>query len=141
MDNFKPQFSPIHDKPEDKVARSAVQTLEAIKSTENSVTKANIDISNKLESTSEKIALTVDFQGRETKQALNLIKEEVTRKLDEVKSASLATNIILKKIEKGTSKEFPTFPSIPETDLSKTNALLTSLLEKDTDVKVILKIV
>ena len=57
--------------------------------------------------------------------------ELLARKQEEVKSATLATNITLKKVEKAVSREpqkFPKFPEIPKIDLSKTEKLLTELL-------------
>lgn len=67
----------------------------------------------------------------------------VTRKVEEVKSAILASNIALKKIEGHVSRPKPPFPEIPKTDLSgveKALALVLAELKKPEEIVIKLEL-
>lgn len=67
----------------------------------------------------------------------------VGRKMEEVKSATLASNITLKKIEGYVSRPIPPFPAIPKTDLSgveKALALVLAELKKPEEIVIKLEL-
>jgi len=128
---MKPK-SRIHQKPEELQAHNTEATSSAVQES-NTILKS---IDNSLKNP---VATFTGLQGindkqRETNLKLDVLTQVndpalVIQKLDEVKSASLASNILLKRIEAVISIP-TTFPDMPRTDLSETNKLLAQLIKK-----------
>lgn len=118
------QLHPIHQTPEERSASKMAEL--ASLGTENLTVLKNIDelVGNlagnqqALFYALEKIAEKVVASGDQSK---------VVSKLEEIKSANLVANRLLKEIR---DKECPAMPEIPPVDFTATNNLLSDLISK-----------
>ena len=118
----------IHTTPPEILAQNSDLTVSAINANTQKLNKV-IDAIVDNQNTTGFLATIKAVNKLE--ECLENCIELLARKQEEVKSATLATNITLKKVEKAVSREpqkFPKFPEIPKIDLSKTEKLLTELL-------------
>lgn len=129
--------SQIHKNPDELQAQSL--GVVSAKVEEGNVVLKSIDFNLK-----NPVAMVTGLQSlndkqRDTNEILTVLGEgienqpkPIVQKLEEVKSASLITNMVLKRIESHVSREPQPFPEIKvervETDLSMTNILLESLV-------------
>jgi len=107
---------PIHQSNEDKLALTSKNTVEAVNDISRKADKTNQLLGELKTSIQDKDHLVIGFTSLVDSQ------RKTSSKLEEVKSAVLASNIVLKNIA---SKETPAFP---KTDFTATNKLLTELL-------------
>lgn len=120
----------IHQTPAERLANTSVSTIAAIQQNTQAVVQAiraipqhdDTDeltllatIAHKLDSNTEAVTKLQDYVDH---------PEIVVRKLDEVKSAALVTNRLLKALNDKEIPEQKEFPEIPKTDLTETNKLL-----------------
>lgn len=141
----------IHETPEQKLARNTQTTAGAVAAVLDEVRGIHEVVDSIKTETKNKSELITGFTGvlkaiqNNTEATRELSNAKVIQKLEEVKSAGLIANQLLKKIEKSIAREPEKFPKIeiPEVDFSETNKLLTKLVEqisKDQEVEVVLEI-
>ncbi len=128
----------IHKSPEEKLASNTESVVSAVLESNHKLTEVNYSIKNLTQVVQDKSIEMTGFTG--VISSLKHSQDKTLQKLEEVKSAGLASNITLKKIEKAVSREpqkFPEFPKplpfpeIKPTDMSETNRLLKELLDKE----------
>ena len=141
----------IHETSEQKLARNTQTTAGAVAAVLDEVRGIHEVVDSIKTETKNKSELITGFTGvlkaiqNNTEATRELSNAKVIQKLEEVKSAGLIANQLLKKIEKSIAREPEKFPKIeiPEVDFSETNKLLTKLVEqisKDQEVEVVLEI-
>jgi hypothetical protein len=86
----------IHRTPEEKLASNTEGVVSAVNQTNTKIDEVNKSLRDINNSTKNKSIEMTGFAG--VMKSVNTSKDTVARKIDEVKSANLATNITLKKI-------------------------------------------
>lgn len=141
----------IHETPEQKLARNTETTVGAVAAVLDEVRGMNGVLTSIENESKNKSELITGFTGvlkaiqNNTEATRELSNTKVVQKLEEIKSAGLVANQLLKKIDKSVAREPEKFPKIeiPKVDFSETNKLLTKLVElvsKDQEVEVVLEI-
>lgn len=141
----------IHETPEERLAKNTEGTIDAIHGTSEMVRQTTKAVESLASVIKDKSVSITGFTGviaslkKNTEALEKLSPTKVVQKLEEIKSATLITNQLLKKIEKHVSREPVPFPKIeiPKTDFSETNDLLKQVLAalaKDQDIKVVMKL-
>lgn len=140
--------NPIHMTDAEKSLQTSQSTVSAIQENTAKVDEVVHAIGELHNTSKDKSVSAIGFTGmiqsqQETNKKLDDLKdyidhpEIVVKKLEEVKSASLITNKLLKELTKKEYPkpekfpEFPTippFPEIPKVDLSETNVLLKQVI-------------
>lgn len=93
----------IHKTPEEKLASNTEGVVSAVKKSNEKLDTVAKTIKDLIHTTKDK---SIDMEGfTGVMNSVNKTKDSVSRKLDEVKSANLATNITLKKILEKPQKE------------------------------------
>lgn len=115
----------IHQTPEQQQAINSENSFEELKKHGDKLDNVQGAIEKMSESIKDKTIETLGFTGI-IQHLKGTNSEAVIRKLEEIKSAMLITNKLLKDIKQ---KDI-IFPEIPKTDFTETNKLLTEIIEK-----------